>query len=155
MAGHAYQTAEGRAIVFDDAAPYFVEHTVLAGEIDAQGHVNNAVYVSWMDRAAFAHSKAVGYDMEAYRRLGASFVVRRHEIEYFAPAYEGQCVVVATWPCSMERFTALRRHHIVRISDGVTLARARTTWVFVDTATGRPRRMPAELIAAFNPRDSQ
>ncbi|MCE9591766.1 MAG: acyl-CoA thioesterase [Planctomycetes bacterium] len=155
MAGQIFTTTDGRAIAFDDPDPYFMEHTVEPGDIDGQGHVNNAVYVSWMDRAAFAHSRAVGYDMEAYRRAGASFVVRRHEIEYFAPAFEGERIVVATWPCRMERFTALRRHHIVRVADGATLVKALTRWIYIDTATGRPRRMPDELIKAFSPRDTE
>lgn len=150
--GQTLRTDAGVPIELDvvDAFLYPVE--VGAGDIDGQGHVNNAIYVRWMDGAAMAHSCAVGYDREAYQRLGSSFVVRRHEIDYLASAYAGDRVVVATWPCAMERFTAYRRHQIVRLSDGATLVRALTTWIFRDRATGRPRRMPAELIAAFQPR---
>jgi acyl-CoA thioester hydrolase len=146
-------TDAGQPIAFDVVDPFLHHHTVGAADVDAMGHVNNAVYVAWMDRAAYAHSVHVGYDMAVYQKLGAAFVVRRHEIDYLAEGFEGDRVVVATWPCVMERFTATRRHQIVRISDGRTLVRAHTTWIFIDTATTRPRRMPAELIAAFNPRE--
>lgn len=138
---------------FDIADPYLHELTVSAADIDGQGHVNNAVYVKWMDAAAWANSVAVGYDLEQYRELGSAFVVRRHEIDYLQPAFAGEKIIVATWPCEMVRFNAYRKHQIVRASDGVTLARARTHWVYMDTTTGRPRRMEAQLIEAFRPRE--
>ncbi|MCC7192703.1 MAG: acyl-CoA thioesterase [Phycisphaeraceae bacterium] len=142
----------GRLISFDQPDCFVYETTVQPEAIDGQGHVNNAVYVQWMDRAAFAHSCAVGYDWAAYQQLGASFVVRRHEVEYLAPAFLGQKIVDATWPGEMDRFTAMRQHQIIRLNDGVTLARAVTTWIYLDLKTGRPRRIPAEMIAAFRPR---
>lgn len=137
----------------DIADPYLHALTVNDADIDGQGHVNNAVYVKWMDAAAWANSVAVGYDLEQYRALGSAFVVRRHEIDYLQPAYAGQKIIVATWPCEMVRFNAYRKHQIIRVNDGVTLARARTHWVYMDTATGRPRRMEPELVAAFRPRE--
>ncbi len=145
----------GRPITLDVEAPFLFPLTAEASDIDPQNHVNNAAYIRWMDRAAFAHSSAVGYDWEAYQRLGASFVVRRHEVDYLASAFAGDRIVIATWPCEMERFTALRRHQIIRLSDGVTLVRALTTWVYLDIKTGRPRRMPEEMIAKFEPRKSE
>jgi len=147
-----FNTDAGVPIVFDDPSPFVVHRVVSADEIDGQGHVNNAVYVTWMDRAAFAHSCEVGYDGQAYLRLNTSFVVRRHEIDYLGAALAGDRILCATWAGEMDRFTAIRFHHIVRASDGQTLIRARTEWIYVDRTTGRPRRMPAELIAAFEPR---
>jgi acyl-CoA thioester hydrolase len=155
MADHPPQpatTADGRALAFDVPDPFLYPVAVQPDDLDAQGHVNNAVYVRWMDRAAFAHSCAVGYDWVAYQELGAAFVVRRHEIDYLAPAYAHDRVVVATWPGKMVRFTAERSHQIVRVADGQTLARAHTVWVYLDSQTGRPKRMPADMIAAFRPR---
>lgn len=141
-----------RPIALDIADPYLHYITASEADIDSQGHVNNAIYVKWMDAAAWANSVAVGYDHAKYQSLGSAFVVRRHEIDYLQPAYAGQELVVATWPCEMARFNAMRRHQIIRLNDGVTLARALTHWVYLDTKTGRPRRMEPELIAAFRPR---
>jgi len=143
----------GSPIKLDIADPYLLPITVQPADIDSQGHVNNAVYVQWMDAAAWANSVAVGYDHAKYQSLGSAFVVRRHEIDYLQPAYEGQQLVVATWPCAMVRFNAMRRHQIIRLSDGVTLARAMTQWIYLDTKTGKPRRMEPELIDAFRPRE--
>jgi len=145
----------GKPIALDVVDPFLYPLVADAGDIDAQGHVNNAVYIKWMDLAAFAHSAAVGYGWEAYQQLGATFVVRRHEVDYLASAFAGDRIVVATWPCEMERFTALRRHQIIRVADGTTLVRALTTWVYLDAKTGRPRRMPPEMIAKFEPRKSE
>ena len=139
-------------LVFDIADPFLMDVSIAAADIDAQSHVNNAVYVRWMDRAAFAHSAAVGYDWARYQELGTAFVVRRHEVDYLAPAVPGDDVVVATWPTTMRRFTAMRRHQIVRRGDGATLVRALTQWIYIDSATSRPMRMPDALIAAFRPR---
>ncbi len=143
----------GRSIALDIADPYLHRLAVQPGDIDSQGHVNNAVYVQWMDAAAWANSVAVGYDHAKYQSLGSAFVVRRHEIDYLQPAYAGQELVVATWPCAMARFNAMRKHQVIRLSDGVTLARAVTQWIYLDTATGRPRRMEPDLIASFRPRE--
>ena len=52
----------------------------------------------------------------------------------------------------MKRFTAKRSHQIIRKSDGVTLLRALTTWVFINLETGRPQRMPDDMIESFRPR---
>ncbi len=153
--GSPASTDAGEPITFDVADPFLFALTADDSDLDGQGHVNNAAYLRWMDRAAYAHSAAVGYDREAYARLGATFVVRRHEIDYLVPAYAGDRIIVATWPRQMSKATALRRHQIVRAGDGITLARAMTTWVFIDPRTGRPRRMPQAMIRAFNPRDDQ
>jgi len=143
------RTISGQEIALDVPRPFLLPITVSDADLDGQGHVNNSVYVRWMDRAAYAHSAALGYDWARYQAMGASFVVRRHEIDYLAPTFAGESIVVATWPHAMERFTAGRSHQIVRLEDGRTVARAMTTWVFLDLATGRPRRMPEDLIRDF------
>ncbi|MCO5166722.1 MAG: acyl-CoA thioesterase [Planctomycetes bacterium] len=120
---------------------------VTRDDLDAQGHVSNVRVVDWMNRAAIAHSEAVGLDLARYRQLGGTFVVRRHEIDYLAPAFEGDEVVACTWAISCRRATAERRHE-VRRADGRVLARGFNLWAWVDL-TGRPARMPAEVETAF------
>ena len=146
-------TDAGEAIAFDVADPFIYEVTADDDDLDEQGHVNNAVFLRWMDHAAYAHSCDVGYDHDAYESLGATFIVGRHAIDYHHFAFAGDRILVATWPMRMSKATALRRHQIIRRADGITLARALTTWVFIDSETVRPRRMPEPLIRAFNPRE--
>jgi acyl-CoA thioester hydrolase len=143
----------GRPIVISDKRPYLHWPKVADVDFDGQGHVNNAVYVRWMGEAAYMHSAALGYDWERYKELGTSFVVRRHEIDYLSPALPADRIVVATWPGRMEKFTALRHHQIVSVTDGRTLARALTHWIHVEIKSGRPVRMSQELIDRFEPRN--
>ena len=70
---------------------------VQADDIDDFKHVNNVVYLSWMARTAWAHSKHLGFDFTAYRQRDCGFVVTRHEIDYKAAALANETVHIATW----------------------------------------------------------
>jgi len=118
-------------------------------DIDANGHVNNIVYVQWMQDIAIAHSDAVGCT-QATTAAGATWVARSHHIEYLRPAYAGDRVNVQTWVVDATRKSSSpRRYRMVRESDGAVLARGETLWVFIDTQSGRPRTIPPEVIRCF------
>jgi acyl-CoA thioester hydrolase len=125
-------------------------HTVAAGEMDELGHANNQVYLAWLNAAALAHSTVQGWSQEAYVKAGAGWVVRKHEIEYLAPARVGETLIVRTWVATMARATSLRRYEIVRPKDGARLAVASTLWAFVDYKTLRPKRIPEQVARAFH-----
>lgn len=127
------------------------EHSfdVTADDIDALGHASNISYVRWIQDVAVAHSAAVGLDMAAFGRLGAVFVVRRHEIDYLRPLLRGDAVVARTWIASAMAAKCHRLTELRRAVDGHLVARADTTWGFVDVTTGRPTRIPDALRAAF------
>jgi acyl-CoA thioester hydrolase len=128
------------------------EHTmrirVRHHEMDALGHVNNAVYLNYVEEAAVEHARRLGYDEARWRALGGGWVVRRHEIEYRAPAVAGDDLDVTTRIAGLERMRGVRRTTIVRVGDGVLLADATTHWIWIDHE-GRPRRIPAEVLADF------
>ena len=126
------------------------QHTIRAAavDIDELGHVSNVVYVRWVQEVARAHSEAVGLNHEAYLRLQSVFVVRRLEIEYLAPCYAEETIVLTTWVESWSGASSVRKTRIAR-SDGVQLADASTLWAYVAMASGRPRRIPPEVVAAF------
>ena len=136
---------------FPVSKPFLLTWRVAAEDIDAQGHVSNVRILHWMNRAAIEHSEALGYDVPRYREIGGIFVVRRHEIDYLASAYEGEELVVATWPSARKRAIAERRHEIRRVSDGSLIARGFNRWIYVDIETGKPKRMPPEVEEAFDP----
>lgn len=115
--------------------------------IDELGHVNNVVYLGWLQDAARAHSDALGWTYERYRSLGSGWVVRSHFLEYLRPAFQGDELTVVTWVASVEARTSMRRYRIER--DGREVLRAETNWAFVDFATGRPQRIPEEVLASF------
>jgi acyl-CoA thioester hydrolase len=124
---------------------------LLVGEddIDVLGHASNIVFVRWIQDAAMAHSASVGLGLEAYQKLGAVFVVVRHEIDYVRPALRGDAVEARTWISSVAAAKCNRSTELVRKSDGQVLARGVTTWAFIEMATGRPRRIPGDVRVAF------
>jgi acyl-CoA thioester hydrolase len=121
--------------------------TATDADIDELRHVSNLVYLRWVLDVATAHSSALGWGHPEYRALGGVFVVRRHEIDYLLPVTAGQQVVAATWVESWRAASCVRRTEITR-GDQV-VARASTLWAFIVLDTGRPQRIPAQLVALF------
>lgn len=114
---------------------------------DEFGHVNNQRYIAWMQDVATAHSAANGWPMEHYLEIGAAWVVRSHFIEYLRPAFAGDALDICTWAASLALRDVVRKYRFRRA--GQILARAETKWVYVDIKSGRPKRIPEELLASF------
>ncbi|WP_437880292.1 acyl-CoA thioesterase [Pseudomonas sp. LRF_L74] len=135
---------------WDLPMPFTLELRVAADDIDGLGHANNAVYVSWLERCAWRHSQSLGLDLAEYRRLDRAMAVVRHEIDYLASAYEDEQLLMGTWIVqSDQRLKMERRFQLMRSSDGVTLLRARTTFVCIELSSGKPKRMPAEFVEGY------
>lgn len=114
-------------------------------------HVNNLVYLKWMQSAAVAHSAVQGWPAERYQELGAGWVVRSHHIEYLQAAFVDDEIVVRTWVANLKKVTSLRRFKIIRTSGETEtlLANAATDWAFIHFATHQPKRIPPEVASAF------
>jgi acyl-CoA thioester hydrolase len=140
-----------------DYAPYIVSDprvfrldlTVADEDIDDLGHASNIAFVRWIQRIAVAHSEAVGLGLEAYRGLGGVFVVARHEIDYLRPALRGEVLQARTWISTVTAAKVQRSTQLVRAVDSEPVARSLTSWGWVEMATGRPRRIPQEVLVAF------
>jgi acyl-CoA thioester hydrolase len=128
-----------------------LELVVGAEDIDMLGHASNMAFIRWIQDVALAHSAAVGFDLEAYRRIGAVFVVVRHEVDYLRPALRGDALEARTWISNVTAAKCQRSTELARKSDGQLLAKGLTTWGFIELATGRPRRIDQELRVAFAP----
>ena len=120
--------------------------TALPEHIDELGHVNNAVWVQWIQTVAVAHwySVADPAHNDAY-----FWVVVRHEIDYLRAAVEGDVVTGRTWVGDAPKGARFNRHMEFVGTDGKVLVRANTQWAIIDKALGRPIRVPAEVIAPF------
>ena len=128
---------------WDHPDPFVTAFAVAAADIDGFGHVNNAVYVRWINDCAWAHSGALGLDFARYRALDAGVVVIRHEIDYLSAAMPGETALVATWITANDgRLRLSRRFQLRDSASGRTLARAVTDFAAIALSTGRPRRMP-------------
>ncbi|QDU81112.1 acyl-CoA thioesterase YbgC [Polystyrenella longa] len=123
--------------------------TVPPDAIDGQGHVNNVVYLNWMQDAAVAHSSAQGWTNARYKETGFSWVVRTHTIEYLREAFLNEEITVRTWIANMKKVTSLRRYEIVRDRDEAILAKAATNFAFINRKTAKIMRVPPELINSF------
>lgn len=131
-----------------DVAPPF-EQALRVGhaDIDELGHVNNVVYLRWVQDVAIAHWRALATPAQ---QAAYAWVVMRHEIDYEAAGVEGDELVLRTWVGVASGITFERHTEIVRAQDGRRLARARTLWCPVDARTGRPCRVDREVRARFS-----
>ena len=128
--------------------------TVPESAVDQNGHVNNVVYVQWMQDVAVMHYEAAGGN-EAMQAANATWVARSHHIEYLKPVYAGDDVIALTWVENLRRVRSLRRYQFLRQSDNVLLARGETDWVFVDIETGRPRMIADDIISKWHEEHSK
>jgi acyl-CoA thioester hydrolase len=115
---------------------------VLPGDIDEQNHVNNTVYLRWVQDVATAHWRAIA-STEAQAAIG--WVVLRHEIDYKAPATLDDEIVLSTWVGKATRLTFERFTEIRRKSDHQLFSQARTLRCPIDVHTGRPTHVSAEV----------
>lgn len=134
----------------DDGRPIFTMHLqVRYYEMDVLGHVNNAVYLNYLEHAAIEHTQSLGFDHARLRDLGGQFVVRRHEIDYLGEALAGDELRITTWPEQMSGARAMRAYQIANAATGKRVVAARTLWAWVDLRTFAPRPIPREILLAF------
>lgn len=122
--------------------------TAAAEHIDELGHVNNAVWVQWMEQVAVAHWRNVA---DAAHQDDYFWVVVRHEIDYLRPAFEGDVITARTWVGEAPKGARFDRHVEFKGPDGKVCVRSRTDWAIIDKALGRPIRVPPEVVAPFMP----
>lgn len=126
--------------------PYTLEFTAEAEDIDELGHVNNAVWVRWIQTIGSAHwhAEAAAEHVDAY-----AWVVTRHEIDYRGNVALGENVIAEMWVGDRPR--GARFDRLVRFTggDGRVKVEARTTLAMIDRATGRLSRAPDEVAAPF------
>jgi acyl-CoA thioester hydrolase len=131
---------------WDLPTPYIAEVAVAASDIDAYDHVNNAVYMTWFDRAAWRHSAALGLPIEKCLEMNKGMAVLRSTIAYLRPALLGDIIGVATWLLPAEgKLRVRRRFQVRRSADSETLARAEIEYACIELSTGRPARWPPEF----------
>lgn len=114
-------------------------------DIDELGHVNNAVYVRWIQDMATAHWRAVARAEDVDRYV---WVVTRHEIDYRRATKLGESLIARTWVGEPQGARFDRFVEIVG-PDGSVRVSARTVWALVELATMRPMRIQREMAAPF------
>jgi acyl-CoA thioester hydrolase len=120
--------------------------TATPADIDELGHVNNAVWVRWIQQLAVAHWEAVA---PAEQRAAYVWVVTRHEIDYRGNLGAGESVTGETWVARPPKGARFDRHVRFTNEGGKVLVEAVTTWALLDRATGRLLRVREEIAAPF------
>jgi acyl-CoA thioester hydrolase len=128
------------------SAPFTQTFAAQAEDIDVLGHVNNVVWVKWMEAIATAHWEAVSPPEHKARYI---WMVTRHEVDYRGNIREGETVTAETEVGEAPKGAQMTRAIRFRNAAGKVIVGARTTWALIDRATGRLTRVPAEVAATF------
>jgi acyl-CoA thioester hydrolase len=116
-------------------------------DIDEHGHVNNVIYLRWVQEVATAHWRAAA---TASQQAEVSWFVVRHEIDYKHPVRLADKITARTWVGKATGRIFERHTAIVREGEGRLMARARTLWCPVDIRTGKPVRVGADIRDRFS-----
>jgi acyl-CoA thioester hydrolase len=120
-------------------------------DIDPAGHVNNAVYLAYVEDCGVQMAAACGWPMARMAAEGFAVVARQHRIEYRLPALLDDLLDVATWISDVKETSAIRHTTITREQDGALLAQVRTVHLWLDLNTGDPTTVPAQFLADLSP----
>ncbi len=134
-------------LTVDPHFPYEIEIDIDESDIDFLGHVNNTVYLRWVQDAATAHWRVIASNEQQRSLL---WVVVKHEIEYKRPAFIHDKIVARTWTGSANRLHFERFTEIKRLSDGKVFATARTLWCPVDSQSLKPVRVSGDIKVMFS-----
>ncbi|HEY1124477.1 MAG TPA: acyl-CoA thioesterase [Sphingobium sp.] len=126
--------------------PFEISFTAQPDDIDIMGHVNNAVWVRWMEEIATAHWMSLAQAEDVARYV---WVVTRHEIDYKGNVGLGETVLAQTFVPDPPRGARFDRRVDFFGADGKLRVSARTSWAMIDRTTGRLARIPPELAAPF------
>lgn len=119
---------------------------VQPADIDDLDHVNNVIYLRWIQDVAAAHwNKVASTEM----KNNYSWVVLRHEIDYKSAAVLGDEIIAKTWVSSFEGVRSIRNVKLLHVANGKLLAEAKTTWCLLDAQTMRPKRIEGDIVSIF------
>jgi acyl-CoA thioester hydrolase len=115
-------------------------------EIDAQGHVNNAVYLSYFEVGRVEWLRAAGLSYRELEAQGYGIVVVEVLAHYRRAAFFDDELTLRTELADLSR--ASMRFEYVVSRDGELLVTGHTRHACVNLATGKPIRVPEELLTA-------
>jgi acyl-CoA thioester hydrolase len=123
-------------------------------DLDPGQHVNNSVYLAYVEECGVQIDNAYGWPEARLRAEGIGIFTRRHWIDYQAQAVLDDELEISTWFSGVRATSATRHCSITRVADGARVAQVHSVYVWVDRQTGKPVRIPQELLADFAPNRS-
>lgn len=125
---------------------FSMEMTVPQTAIDSLGHVNNVIYLEWVQEVSsrhWAHSVSLSVQEQV------KWIVLSHFISYKKPAFQDEVLVLSTWVEKFEGVKSERHVEIRRKKDDQLLVKTKTLWCLVDSRSRRPKRLTPEMEAPF------
>ena len=129
----------------DGRQTFTLDFTPTPADIDENGHVNNVVYLGWMQDLATGHWR---HRLPAEEAGKWAWVALRHELDYRRELKLGETASAVTW-IGERRGPRMDRFYRIDGPDGAMCAQGRTTWCLIEREGGRPRRVPAEMVGRF------
>ncbi|MBP6190847.1 MAG: acyl-CoA thioesterase [Acinetobacter sp.] len=124
---------------------------VLPEHIDLLGHVNNVLYVQWMQDVATAHIEQLGLGLAQYLQLKHAMVAVEHHVQYRKAAFEGEDIILRTWLDDLNTLYSFRQYVFYRPKDQSILFVGQTKWACIEIESGRPKRMSPSFTQAYQP----
>ena len=125
--------------------------TVQPEHIDVLGHVNNVMYIQWMQDVAAAHIERLGLGLAQYLELKHAMVAVEHHVQYRKAVLEGEEVILRTWLDDINALYSFRQYVFYRPKDQSILFVGNTKWACIEITTGRPKRMSPSFTHAYQP----
>ena len=122
-------------------------YTVVTSDIDELNHVNNVVYLQWIQNIANLHWRQLkqGADTSAY-----AWVVIRHEIDYLGQALLGDSIVAKTWVGKTGGIRSVR--HVDFYKNNKCIVKAQTTFCLVNSKSFKPTRITDQILMMLAPK---
>ena len=121
--------------------------TVVASDIDELNHVNNVVYIQWIQNIANLHWTQLKQDIDTTAYV---WVVIRHEIDYIGQSLLGETLVAKTWVGKTEGIRSIR--HVEFYKNNKLVVKAQTTFCLVNAKTFRPTRITDQILMMLAPK---
>jgi acyl-CoA thioester hydrolase len=144
MADETWRLSGG---VYLPTGEFMARQPVRAYEPAANGRLGMGNLLRYCELIANMASAARGFTPQWYAERGETWVIFRQTIELVAPAHLGDTLDLMTWVHSYTRVSAQRHYRVTNATTGAVIARAETTWAYVDRARQSPKRVPPELLA--------
>ena len=144
-----WKRKEDMSSVFDLKIEVKPEH------IDVLGHVNNVVYVQWMQDVASAHIETLGVGLDQYLEMKHAMVAVEHHVQYRKAAMLDDDVILRTWLYEINALYSFRQYAFFNAKDQSLLFTGNTKWACIEIASGRPKRMSPTFIQAYQPIDPE
>lgn len=126
---------------------------VSPSHLDVLGHVNNVVYMTWMQEVALAHSTALGLGLADYLRLNHAMVATEHHVKYKKACFAEDELLLRTWLGEVSAYSSIRHYLFYRKQDAAVVFQASSRFACVEISTGKIKRLSPSFTQAYQPLD--